>query len=46
MKREVKVQPYQTNAVEYSALREGWDNPNVSVMCMLKHSDSRQRLQR
>jgi type III restriction enzyme len=24
----------------HSALREGWDNPNVSVMCMLKHSDN------
>ena len=24
----------------HSALREGWDNPNVFVMCMLKHSDS------
>ncbi len=22
------------------ALREGWDNPNVFVMCMLKHNDS------
>jgi type III restriction enzyme len=22
----------------HSALREGWDNPNVFVMCMLKHS--------
>ena len=25
----------------HSALREGWDNPNVFVMCMLKHSDKR-----
>ena len=24
----------------HSALREGWDNPNVFIMCMLKHSDS------
>lgn len=24
----------------HSALREGWDNPNVFVMCMLKRSDS------
>lgn len=24
----------------HSALREGWDNPNVFVMCMLKHSDN------
>jgi type III restriction enzyme len=24
----------------HSALREGWDNPNVFVMCMLKHSES------
>ncbi|EIC21437.1 type III restriction-modification system endonuclease [Thiorhodovibrio frisius] len=24
----------------HSALREGWDNPNVFVMCMLKQSDS------
>lgn len=24
----------------HSALREGWDNPNVFVMCMLKHSNS------
>lgn len=24
----------------HSALREGWDNPNVFVLCMLKHSDS------
>lgn len=23
----------------HSALREGWDNPNVFVICMLKHSD-------
>ncbi len=23
----------------HSALREGWDNPNVFVMCMLKHSE-------
>ena len=22
----------------HSALREGWDNPNIFVMCMLKHS--------
>ena len=25
----------------HSALREGWDNPNVFVLCMLKHSDSK-----
>lgn len=24
----------------HSALREGWDNPNVFCMCMLKHSDN------
>lgn len=24
----------------HSALREGWDNPNVFVICMLKHSDN------
>lgn len=24
----------------HSALREGWDNSNVFVMCMLKHSDN------
>ncbi|MCY4303587.1 MAG: DEAD/DEAH box helicase family protein [Aestuariivita sp.] len=24
----------------HSALREGWDNPNIFVMCMLKHSNS------
>jgi type III restriction enzyme len=24
----------------HSALREGWDNPNVFVMCTLKHSDN------
>jgi type III restriction enzyme len=24
----------------HSALREGWDNPNVFVMCMLKQSDN------
>ena len=24
----------------HSALREGWDNPNVFGMCMLKHSDN------
>ena len=24
----------------HSALREGWDNPNVFVMCMLKHTDN------
>ena len=24
----------------HSALREGWDNPNVFVMCMLKYSDN------
>lgn len=24
----------------HSTLREGWDNPNVFVMCMLKHSDN------
>jgi type III restriction enzyme len=25
----------------HSALREGWDNPNVFVICTLKHSDNR-----
>ena len=24
----------------HSALREGWDNPNVFVLCMLRHSDN------
>ncbi|UTF51791.1 DEAD/DEAH box helicase family protein [Desulfomicrobium sp. ZS1] len=24
----------------HSALREGWDNPNVFTLCMLKHSDN------
>ncbi|MEM7375633.1 MAG: DEAD/DEAH box helicase family protein, partial [Bacteroidota bacterium] len=24
----------------HSALREGWDNPNIFAMCMLKHSDN------
>lgn len=24
----------------HSALREGWDNPNVFVICMLKHTDN------
>ena len=24
----------------HSALREGWDNPNIFVICTLKHSDS------
>lgn len=24
----------------HSALREGWDNPNVFVICLLKHSDN------
>jgi type III restriction enzyme len=24
----------------HSALREGWDNPNIFVICMLKHSDN------
>ena len=24
----------------HSALREGWDNPNIFVMCMLKYSDN------
>lgn len=24
----------------HSALREGWDNPNVFVICMLKHSEN------
>jgi type III restriction enzyme len=24
----------------HSALREGWDNPNVFIICTLKHSDS------
>ena len=33
-KREVRF------IFSHSALREGWDNPNVFVMCMLKHSDS------
>lgn len=27
----------------HSALSEGWDNPNVFVICTLKHSDSRIR---
>ncbi len=25
----------------HSALREGWDNPNIFTMCILKHSDNR-----
>jgi type III restriction enzyme len=33
-KREVRF------IFSHSALREGWDNPNVFVMCMLKHSDN------
>lgn len=24
----------------HSSLREGWDNPNVFVICALKHSDN------
>jgi len=24
----------------HSALREGWDNPNIFTLCMLKHSDN------
>ena len=24
----------------HSALKEGWDNPNVFVICALKHSDN------
>src|SRR3546814_20387853 len=24
----------------HSALREGWDNPNIFVICTLKHSDN------
>ena len=24
----------------HSALREGWDNPNVFIICALKHSDN------
>ena len=30
----------------HSALREGWDNPNVFVMCMLKHNDSQTTISR
>lgn len=30
----------------HSALREGWDNPNVFVMCMLKHNDSQNTISR
>ena len=33
-KREVRF------IFSHSALREGWDNPNVFVICMLKHSDN------
>lgn len=33
-KREVRF------IFSHSALREGWDNPNVFVMCILKHSDN------
>ncbi|GAB1354163.1 DEAD/DEAH box helicase family protein [Erysipelotrichia bacterium] len=33
-KREVRF------IFSHSALREGWDNPNVFIMCMLKHSDN------
>ena len=25
----------------HSALREGWDNPNIFVICTLKHSDNK-----
>ena len=28
------------SSFSHSALREGWDNPNVFVICTLKHSDS------
>jgi type III restriction enzyme len=30
----------------HSALREGWDNPNVFVMCMLKHNESQNTISR
>lgn len=30
----------------HSALREGWDNPNVFVMCMLKHNESQNSISR
>lgn len=30
----------------HSALREGWDNPNVFVMCMLKHNESQNVISR
>jgi type III restriction enzyme len=30
----------------HSALREGWDNPNVFVICMLKHNESQNTLSR
>lgn len=33
-KREVRF------IFSHSALREGWDNPNVFAMCMLKHSNN------
>ena len=33
-KREVRF------IFSHSALREGWDNPNIFVMCMLKQSDT------
>ncbi|MEK3719864.1 hypothetical protein [Paenibacillus sp. FSL H8-0034] len=26
--------------ISHSALKEGWDNPNVFQICILKHSDS------
>lgn len=28
------------NIFSHSALREGWDNPNVFMICLLKHSDN------
>jgi type III restriction enzyme len=30
----------------HSALREGWDNPNVFVICMLKHNESQNTISR
>ena len=37
---EVRAKRMVRFIFSHSALREGWDNPNVFVMCMLKHSDN------
>ncbi|GAA0952557.1 DEAD/DEAH box helicase family protein [Virgisporangium aurantiacum] len=40
--RERLLSPYEPVrfVFSHSALREGWDNPNVFVLCMLKQTDS------